>query len=348
MYRFPGPKSFVKVYFIFVVFLNIIMANSLFEITNFKVNKILQEAINMAASIVWGKIKETLPFLPQGEETSSKTFCCRVCSCSDHCAHFGNCCHDKTNFSIDVTTYSSLPTPRCLPSTRTPAHLVGKTVEDTGYIVIDTCPEDGEGPSTCFSELSLNIKDFLLVSGKSQFGTVIFSNRKCAMCNNATDIREWTIKTSHCPNIAQTSYSSISEFYEMVFNNCVIELIPSSSGEGYIELLRCFFDPHVVSSCNESNITDVSLEVKQKCENVSMISRYDYFFYNDYVYANYFCFLCNFPNAIPLTDCREKKDTSKGGLNNVFTAILDMSFTKELEVHCRAGQLRDPYLVSLL
>lgn len=295
-----------------------------------------------------GNLNEKLPFLPQGEETSSETSCCRVCSCSDHCAHFGNCCHDKTDFSSsDVTTYSSLPTPRCLHSTRTPSHLVGKTVEDTGYIVIDTCPEDGEGPSTCFSELGLNIKDFLLVSGKSQFGTIIFRNRKCAMCNNATDIREWTIKTSHCPYIAQTSYSSISEFYEIVFNNCIIESIPSSSDERYIELLRCFFDSHVVSSCNEPTALNVSLEVKQKCENISMISRYDYFFYSDYLYANYFCFLCNNPYTTVPIECREKKHGLKNNLNNVFTTILDMTFTEKLEENCMAGQLRDPYLVSL-
>lgn len=274
--------------------------------------------------------------------------CCRVCSCSDHCSHFGNCCHDKQNFSIDITTHSSLPTFKCINSRRMPAALADRVSGNTAYMVIRTCPEDAEGVSTCFSESSLKIKDFIFVSGKSQFGTVIFINRRCAMCNNATDIKEWDFKTLKCPEVGKTMNTTITKIIESVINNCIIESIPHSSDKVHSEMYRCFDNSLIIRNCNGNNSETVSQEFKQKCEELSPSSRHDYFIFIDATYANYYCFKCNNPETRPLSQCSTPNIGDRSFLDASFTALLDISYAyqlTEMEENCMSNQLHDPYLV---
>lgn len=137
--------------------------------------------------------------------------------------------------------------------------LAGKISVNTSYIAIDACPGDEEGMSSCFSESSLNIKDFLFVSGKSQLGTVIFRNRKYATCNNATDIREWNLETGYCPEVAETS--NIAELIELLLYNCTLASVPSASDRDYLDMYRCF-NHDVIATCNNASSQLVSPEVK--------------------------------------------------------------------------------------
>lgn len=274
--------------------------------------------------------------------------CCRECSCSDHCAYFGNCCHDKQNFSIDVSAYSSLPTPQCINTRRTPTSLVGQITVNISYTAIGTCPEDVEGVSTCFSESSLNIIDFIFVSGKSQFGTVIFRNRKCATCNNATEIREWTVKVVDCIEVANTAYSSIKELMEVVLNNCTTESIPYNSDEPYLDLYKCFNNNQVLRRCEGNNSQTVSQDIIQKCENHSPSYRHDYFTFLNKIYANYYCFKCNEPLVPLIEDCRVRVKDEQSFLDRGFTSVLDITYAEQLtkmEEKCMVNQIHDPYLV---
>lgn len=226
--------------------------------------------------------------------------------------------------------------------------LAGKISVNTSYIAIEAFPGDEEGMSSCFSESSLNIKDFLFVSGKSQLGTVIFRNRKCATCNNATDIREWNLETGYCPEVAETS--NIAELIELLLYNCTLASVPSASDRDYLDMYRCF-NHDVIATCNNASSQHVSPEVRQMCEIRSPMFRHN-FFVNKYgTYRKYYCFLCNNPYTVPSPTCKFQDDKANFGPS--FSFIIDISLSDNtgettLEGKCETTQIFDPYLVSII
>ena len=237
---------------------------------------------------------------------------CPECSCQSSCIGKDECCPD---------VYLKYPQ-NCRE-----VEILDPIDKPRYYALVDQCPHNADATLIEKCENRTAIIDRLVnppVTSNDVY-PYIFFNEYCALCNDVTDFKEWTLELK-CPGFADFNFVSSNE--ELVQtakeNNCLLRYTPHT--DRGVQKCQKFENPRY-EYCPDNYQNNV---IRRACES-QYIHRHFYF-------KNIFCEICNTPELNEDTSIKpEMTSTSHDKLviANCNVTGLWEDYDEEVEASCR-------------
>jgi len=243
--------------------------------------------------------------------------CCGSCSCDLECGRTRNCCtYEMDTYRLEEKEVSS-----CVK-----AVVHEGPIDPNGvmwYHMTDTCPSG----SKCYP-VEANEAPLMLPFSSLNDG-LIYINKACAECNNATVLVPWRVGfvcstmnqvgliTDLTTSVNNRMYSNYQD------KSCTVHYIPPIEVD--VTSKECFPESRIIRECSSKGERDISTKYQAQCLSFNatyQIQGQEY----TLVYANIYCALCN--NVTLKEDCNVETDPVKASTGSIFL-LLDSSDTNK-------------------
>jgi len=243
---------------------------------------------------------------------SSFTPCCGSCSCDSECGKTRNCC----TYEIDTYRLDEKKVSSCMMAAF--HHGPGYPHGAIWYHMIDTCPSGDK----CYTE-NADIAHLMLPHTSLNNG-LVYINKACGECNNATELLQWRIGFA-CRMMNEVGLITdlTSSINTLIYSNyqvqsCTVHYIPPIEVD--VTSKECFPESKIIRECSLKGENDISTKYEAECLSFNATYR---LLGNDnvLVYANIYCAMCN--GVIVIGDCSVAADPVKASTGSIFL-LLDL------------------------
>jgi len=236
--------------------------------------------------------------------------CCGSCSCELECGKTRNCC----TYEMDTYRLEEKEVSTCMMA----AFHYGPNYPHgvSWYHMIDTCPSGIKCDTDESDKAQLMLPYSTINDG------LIYINKDCGKCNNATGLLPWHIGFV-CSTINQVGLITdlTTSINNLIYSNyqdqsCIVHYIPPIDVE--VTSKECFPESRIIRECSSKGENDVSTNYEADCLSFNATYRLHG---NDnvLVYANIYCAMCN--GVTIIGDCSVDPDPVKASTGSIFLLL---------------------------